>query len=199
MFSVDPSTGDRDLIVIEAALGLGEVVVSGQVQPDTYTLTKDGPRIREVRGRHQTHRLVAGAGGRVDREELVADADDRVLTDGQAIELAELGLHVEEHYGEPQDMEWAIGEGRTYLVQSRPITTLDTGPSGEPTAGTADDAATLLQGLAASSGTASGRVRVLLTPTGPPICSPGEVRRPRPTLTGSLRSAERPWSPTAEA
>ena len=176
MFSVDPSTGDRDLIVIEAALGLGEVVVSGQVQPDTYTLTKDGPRIREVRVGHQTHRLVASSGGRVDREELgSADADDRVLTDGQAIELAELGLHVEEHYGEPQDMEWAIGEGRTYLVQSRPITTLDTGPNGEPTAGTADDAATLLQGLAASSGTASGRVRVLMTPDRAADLLSGEV------------------------
>ena len=160
MFSVDPSTGDSELVVIEGALGLGEVVVSGQVQPDTYVLTKEGPRIREIRVGHQDHRLVSGPGGAVVREELLgSDADARVLDDHQAIQLAELGVRIEAHYGEPQDMEWAISEGRIHILQSRPVTTL-----GEQLPEEATGGEILLQGLSASSGIASGPVRVLLTP-----------------------------------
>ncbi len=164
LFCADPSTGDRDRMVIEGALGLGEVVVSGQVEPDTYILAKDGPRIVSVRIGHQTHKLVFGPNGTVQRVDLDPEqADARVLTDAEAIELARLGLAVEAHYGEPQDVEWAIAGGKTYLVQTRPITTLGTSPTAGPTTST-PTAPPLLQGLAASSGMASGRVRVLLSP-----------------------------------
>ena len=164
LFCADPSTGDRDRMVIEGALGLGEVVVSGQVEPDTYILAKDGPRIVSVRIGHQTHKLVFGPNGTVQRVDLDPEqADARVLTDAEAIELARLGLAVEAHYGEPQDVEWAIAGGKTYLVQTRPITTLGTSPTSGPTTST-PTAPPLLQGLAASSGMASGRVRVLLSP-----------------------------------
>ena len=71
MFTADPSTGDRDRIVIEAAFGLGEVVVGGQVEPDTYVLSKDGPRLAvEVRVGHKTHKLVSGPTGSIVRVEL---------------------------------------------------------------------------------------------------------------------------------
>jgi pyruvate, water dikinase len=164
LFCADPSTGDRDRIVIEGALGLGEVVVSGQVEPDTYILAKDGPRIVSVRIGHQTHKLVFGPEGTVKRVDLgLEDADARVLSDDEAIELARLGLAVEAHYGEPQDVEWAIAGGDTYLVQTRPITTLGVAPGSAPATPTST-APPLLQGLAASSGVASGRVRVLLSP-----------------------------------
>jgi pyruvate,water dikinase len=167
MFSADPATGDRDRIVIEAARGLGEVVVSGQVEPDTYVLSKEGPRLLTVRVGHQSHRLVSGPNGEIQRIDLTgADADERVLSDLDAIALARLGLQVEEHYGRPQDIEWAISGDMTYLVQSRPITTLRDG---------SEATTPLVVGLAASQGTASGRVRVLQSPKDGSRLEPGEV------------------------
>jgi pyruvate,water dikinase len=162
LFCADPSTGDRDRMVIEAALGLGEVVVSGQVEPDTYVVAKEGPRLVSTRVGHQTHRLDGTPAGEVARTDLTDEqADARVLTDAEVLALARLGLQVEEHYGEPQDVEWAIEGTDTFLVQSRPITTL--GPA-RPAGAVAPAGRILLQGLAASTGVASGAVRVLMSP-----------------------------------
>ncbi|MFI7587401.1 phosphoenolpyruvate synthase [Spongisporangium articulatum] len=159
MFSADPATGDRGHVVVEGAFGLGEVVVGGQLVPDTYVLDKSGPRLLEVRIGYKTHRIVAGPSGADVREELDPDtATRRVLSDEEAVDLARLALRVEQHYGAPQDMEWAIEGGRTYLVQSRPITTLDGRPE---TPAEAAPRYRLVAGQGASPGTASGRVRVL--------------------------------------
>src|SRR5690606_20758590 len=138
----------------EAAFGLGEVVVSGQVEPDTYVVAKDGPRLVSTRVGHQTHRLDGTPAGEVERHDLSPEAGAaRVLSDDEVVALARLGLQVEEHYGEPQDVEWAIQGTDTYLVQSRPITTL--GPA-RPAGTAAPAGRVLLQGLAASTGVASG-------------------------------------------
>jgi len=162
LFCADPSTGDRDRMVIEAAFGLGEVVVSGQVEPDTYVVAKDGPRLVSTRVGHQTHRLDGTQDGEVERHDLSPEEGAaRVLTDDEVLALARLGLQVEAHYGEPQDVEWAIQGADTYLVQSRPITTL--GPV-RPAGAVAPAGRVLLQGLAASTGVASGAVRVLMSP-----------------------------------
>jgi pyruvate,water dikinase len=170
LFTADPSTGDTDRIVVEGAFGLGEVVVSGQVEPDTYVLTKQGPRLVQARVGHKTHKLVSGPDGTVDRVDLDDhDADARVLGDDEAVDLADLGLRVEAHYGgEPQDVEWGIADGQTWLLQARPITTLtpasatETGPP-------------LVQGLAASPGVATGLVRVLRSPKEGHQLEEGEV------------------------
>src|SRR5690554_4420327 len=174
MFTADPSTGDRDRIVIKAALGLGEVVVSGQVEPDTYVVAKEGPRIVSSRVGHQTHRLDGTPTGEVVRRDLPADEGvARVLSDDEVLELARLGLAVEAHYGEPQDVEWAIQAGTAHLVQARPITTLDA--PAEEGSGAAAPGRVLLQGLAASSGVASGPVRVLTSPREGHRLQAGEV------------------------
>ena len=156
MFTADPSTGDVGRIVIEAAFGQGEVVVSGEVEPDTYVLAKQGPTLEHARIGAKTFKIVRGPDGHDQRVDLDRSAaTERVLSDDEAVELARLGLAVEAHYGSPQDIEWAIAGGHRYLVQSRPITTLlATSPSG--VAGRV-----LVQGLAASAGRASGAVRVL--------------------------------------
>lgn len=174
MFTADPSTGDRSRIVIEGAPGLGEVVVGGQVEPDTYTVSKDGPRLLEARIGYKTHKIVRGPDGgdlRVDLD--TAEAGRRVLTDDEALAIARLGLAVEEHYGEPQDTEWAIAEGRTWLVQSRPITTLAAGVPG-PT-GAEAPGRVLISGLSGSPGVIAGRVRVLASPTDGDRLLAGEV------------------------
>ena len=176
MFTADPSTGSRDHVVIEAAFGLGEVVVSGQVEPDTYVLSKDGLRLESIRVGHKTHQLVSGPNGSIEHVELdEAHAAARVLTDGEVFELGRLGERVESAYGGvPQDVEWVICGGEVFVVQARPITTLD--PTVPPPSGDqSTDAIVLLRGLAASAGIASGRVRVLRSPREGAKLQPGEV------------------------
>ncbi len=113
MFTADPSTADATKVVIEAAFGLGEVVVGGAVEPDTYVVDKDGPRLRSVRVGNKTVAIVRGADGKDSRVELSDEqAARRVLTDDEVIELARTGLRIHDHYGEPQDIEWAVAEGR---------------------------------------------------------------------------------------
>lgn len=173
MFTADPSTGARDRIVIEGAFGLGEVVVSGQVEPDTYRLTKAGPRLLEVRIGRKDHRLVCERGGVTSREELVDDdAYRRVLDDDEAVSLARLALAVEAHYGgEPQDVEWVIAGGAQYVVQARPITMLAAPSASSVTAA----GRVLVSGLAAAGGRVAGRVRVLADPADGAMLERGEV------------------------
>jgi pyruvate,water dikinase len=152
MFTADPSTSNTQRIVIEGAFGLGEVVVGGQVETDTYTLTKAGPRLLEARLGHKAFKIFRDREGRERKVDLSDDeADARVLSDAEAVALAKLGTKVEQHYGTPQDIEWAEEGGIWFLVQSRPITTLHSNGSEN----------LLLGGLAASPGTGSGAARVL--------------------------------------
>lgn len=124
LFTVDPSTGDPSRMVIEGAFGLGEVVAGGQVQPDTYVIAKERMGLIEARVDHKTHQIVRGLEGDVRVELSGEEAERRVLSEDELLELAKLGRRVEEHCGSPQDIEWA-DEGRGFvLVQSRPITTL---------------------------------------------------------------------------
>jgi pyruvate, water dikinase len=184
MFTIDPSTGDRDHLVIEAAFGQGEVVVSGQVEPDTYLVSKFGPRVLHARVGTQSLKIVRGADGEDQRVQLdPADGGHRVLTDDEVIEVARLGLAAEEHYGSPQDTEWAMAGGRTYLVQSRPVTAA----GGQAASGT-EPGVVLVQGLAASAGRASGAVRVLQSPDQGDWLQAGEV------LVAPMTSPD--WVPT---
>lgn len=171
MFTVDPSTGDPDRIVVEAALGLGEVVVSGQIEPDTYVVRRSTGQVIESRIGHQRFRLTATPSG--DRASDLAEVDghSRKLSDAEVADVARLGVDVERHYGAPQDIEWAYAGGVLHLLQSRPITAVGTtGPgqvegSGEP----------LLRGLGAAPGRAAGRVRILDGPAEGDRLLTGEV------------------------
>jgi len=164
MFSIDPATGDRTRIVIEAALGLGEVVVSGAVEPDTYVVAKEGTRLVSVRVGHQHLMIRQGASGEDERIDLDdATGARRVLSDDEVLEIAHLGARVEEHYGEPQDMEWAYEGSDLFLLQSRPITTLgaSTADEGQPEAPAEEPGSPLVTGLAAAPGIVAGKVRIL--------------------------------------
>ena len=171
MFTADPSTGDVGRMVIEGAFGLGEVVVSGDVEPDTYVVDKQDRVVRSTRIGRKDHRLVWRSGA-VRREELPAvEMIRRVLSDDEVLTLADLGTAVEAHYGRPQDIEWAMVGDATYLVQSRPITTL----SSTTGAGQQAEEPALVEGLPASSGVAHGRVRILTTPADGAQLEDGEV------------------------
>ncbi|CAL9505932.1 Phosphoenolpyruvate synthase [Actinosynnema sp. ALI-1.44] len=169
LFTADPATGDRGAVVVEAAFGLGEVVVSGAVEPDTYTLRREGDDVSLVDTRvgRKSHKVVRGADGRDLRVPLdPEDSARRVLDPAEAEALGRLGVRVEQHYGTPQDIEWAITGGECWLVQSRPITTLP-----EPAGGDRP----LVSGLGASPGTATGRVRVLGSPAEGSKLRDGEI------------------------
>ncbi|HSP77975.1 MAG TPA: PEP/pyruvate-binding domain-containing protein, partial [Myxococcaceae bacterium] len=186
LFTVDPASGDTGRIVIEAAFGLGEVVVGGQVEPDTYSVLKQGPRIMEVRVGHKDFKIVRESVGRERRVELSEEeAKQRVLRDEEVLELARLGMRVEEHYGAPQDLEWAEEGGRFYLVQTRPVTTLVKAPEKkEPEV----HEKPLVTGLGASPGVVSGRVRVLRRPEEGRRLQRGEI------LVTTMTSPD--WVPT---
>lgn len=158
-FTADPSSGNTDRVVIEAAFGLGEVVVSGKVEPDTYVVSKTNLEILDTRIGRKTFKIVRGQDG----NDAVVELDDqtaaaRVLDDAELRRVAELAIATERHNGCPQDTEWALAGGETYLVQARPITTL------HPAEPSPTEHEVLARGLAAAPGIAVGTVRVLKTP-----------------------------------
>ncbi|MFB9731971.1 PEP/pyruvate-binding domain-containing protein [Ornithinimicrobium kibberense] len=105
LFTADPVTGRRDRVVVDAARGLGEAVVSGRVTPE--------------------HLVVAEDGAVVERR---AGGDGQVLTDGQAARLARAGRAVATSLGRPQDVEWAFAGGELVVLQARPMTALPPPP-----------------------------------------------------------------------
>ena len=125
LFTANPLTGRRHQAVIDASPGLGEAVVSGAVNPDHFVVDPLTGRVLERRlgDKRIAVRPIPGGGTRT--LTLNNGAATACLTDKQAAELAALGRQVEEYFGSPQDIEWAIaGDGRLWLTQSRPITTL---------------------------------------------------------------------------
>jgi pyruvate,water dikinase len=122
MFTTDPIRRRKDQMVIEAAYGLGEAVVSGMVTPDNYVIRRDGRLKKAVVG-HQDRVVVRGADGgtvTIDLEE--SKAGSQVLGEGELSRLAVLGVTVEQAFGSPQDIEWAIEGDQLFVLQSRPIT-----------------------------------------------------------------------------
>ncbi len=156
-FTADPTTDAVDRVVVEAAFGQGEVVVSGSVEPDTYIVAKESGEILSRRIGHQSFKIVRGADGHDQNVALgEAQAQAQVLSDDEVREIAGIAVASERHSGCPQDTEWAIADGKTWIVQTRPITTLTR--VGKPVA---DSHEILVQGLPAVPGSASGTVRVL--------------------------------------
>ncbi len=155
MFTIDPAGGRTDRIVIEGAFGLGESVVSGSVTPDRYLVDK--PTLALVAHEVGFKELVIESlpeGGTVTRPVAGEAALRRVLTDTEVHTLAGLAVRIEQHYGTPQDTEWAFDpSGEVWMLQSRPVTTAadSTGATGS--------AEPLVRGLGAAPGSASGVVR----------------------------------------
>lgn len=124
-FSVHPVTEDQNQLIIEAGLGLGEAIVSGSVTPDSYVVEKDSRHIIECVANHQNRALYRKVGGGNEWKDLdTEEAEQRVLSEKEILELSEIIITVENNYGFPCDIEWAFENGKFYIVQSRPITTL---------------------------------------------------------------------------
>ncbi len=124
MFTRSPLTGDRSVITIEGAWGLGSAVVSGEVTPDRFVIAKITGEIsvRTISEKHIQHRPKE-YGGTEDSEVPEELRAAPCLRDEEIIALKEIGCSVERHYGRPQDIEWAVDQtDEIFLLQSRPET-----------------------------------------------------------------------------
>lgn len=166
MFTVNPATGARNELVIEAAFGLGEAVVSGSVSPDRYVVEKDPLWLR----RRDVHRKELAIeydsqGGTRERTFSREEGLRPTLDEREVMAVAALGQRIEEHYGSPQDTEWAFDpDGHLWMLQSRPITALHHEDPIATTDAPASEGApqtVLLRGLGGAPGSASGAARVL--------------------------------------
>ncbi len=125
LFTADPLTGHRYTLTIDASFGLGEALVSGLVTPDNYHVDKRSMRISDITVSEKKLAIYPVKEGGTEKVEIGEERmHQRVLTDAEVTELAEMAVEVERHYGIPQDMEWAFESGELYLLQTRPITSL---------------------------------------------------------------------------
>jgi pyruvate,water dikinase len=157
MFTVNPLTNNREEVSVEAAFGLGQPIVSGEVTPDQYIVNKKSGKIVSKYISKQDWQLTLAGKINVSRKYQKAQK----LTNKQAIEVAEMGMKVEKHYGRPQDLEWGIEGGKLFIVQSRPVTTLNNKKEQVSEIDPAKKGKLLLDGLAASPGIAAGPVQIV--------------------------------------
>ena len=157
-FTQNPATGAPDEIIIEAAWGLADPVVAGQVSPDYYMVDKNSLDILKQQVKFKKFMRVRRDGQTVDIDLPDEEANKQVLTEDEIRDVAKICRDIEDHYGWGQDIEWAIEDDKLYIVQSRPITTL--GAEGVEEVA-AEEAEVLLRGLGAAPGRASGEIRIL--------------------------------------
>jgi phosphoenolpyruvate synthase/pyruvate phosphate dikinase len=123
LFTADPATSNRKIATVESSFGLGEALVAGLVNPDTYHV-RDG----HVRDGHVATKQLAihpsPSGGTQEHTIDPAQQNQPALTDEQVLRLVALGRRIEAHFGAPQDIEWCLVDDDFHIVQSRPITTL---------------------------------------------------------------------------
>ncbi len=157
MFTADP-LGDRNKIIIEVGFGLGETVVSGSITPDNFVIDKETMKLVDKKINYQKFMLTRQGKQNVRVDFAEDKGTQQKMSDDLVIDLADIGNRIEEHYKKPMDIEWALEKGKLYIVQARPITTLEK----KGNEGTVEsDAKVLLKGLAASPGVISGKVKVV--------------------------------------
>jgi len=132
LFTVNPLTGDRDEMLINAAWGLGEALVSGRVTPDSIVVDKAGGQVKRMEVGDKALMTVPADDGTQEVSVAVDRRQALSLTSEQITELARLGREIEAHFGAPQDVEWAIADGQVYILQARPVTGLREAPKVAP-------------------------------------------------------------------
>ncbi|MEK7577586.1 MAG: phosphoenolpyruvate synthase [Patescibacteria group bacterium] len=163
MFTLDPVTNDKSKIVVDAIIGLGEMIVQGAVTPDHFKIDKKEKKIieKEVniqekvmrRDGTKTHIVVLSP----------KEGSKQKISDEMVLKIAAVGEKLEKHYYFPQDIEWSVEKDKVYIVQTRPVTTTGI----KNTVAVLTDATKrelLVKGDAASPGMAAGPVKVISGP-----------------------------------
>lgn len=170
MFTVNPLTNNKEEVSIEAAFGLGQPVVSGEVTPDQYIVNKKSGKITSRYLAKQTWQLTLAGNTPISKKYQQVQK----LTNKQIVELAQIGIKIEEHYKRPQDIEYGIEDGKIFIVQSRPVTTLIQKET-EIAIDNDKKVKALLEGLAASPGVGVGKVKIVKKPSEINIVKEGDV------------------------
>ncbi len=165
MFTLDPVSNDKDRIIIEAVWGLGEMIVQGSVVPDHYVVQKETFAILSKEISDQSIKLVRSEIGNKEVEVPLKVRNLQKIPNEAVEKLARIGQNIQEHYYFPQDIEWSYEKGKLYIIQSRPITTINTQKQIKATEMEQDNAKLaampFLVGLGASPGIATGPVKIL--------------------------------------
>lgn len=157
IFSKNPSTDEED-VIIESVFGLGEGIVSGQITPDKYVVSRD-LEIKDTKIATKKTAITRTSSGENSKVKLSEEKSKRqVLSSYEIKRLADFALKLEEHFNKPQDIEFAIEGEDIYIVQTRPITTSS---KKQEDTGKKIEGEILLEGLAASPGISSGKVKVI--------------------------------------
>jgi len=161
LFTSHPVTGEP-LTIVEGSWGLGEAVVSGTVSPDKYIFDLRTERLFDSLVSEKEVAIVPdGKKGTKIVELTGVKRTGPVLSEEEVARLAMLGKIAEDHYGVPQDIEWAIVDGEFYILQSRPITTIKGVGKAPAQEDRGERGVVLLEGQGASPGIASGRVVIV--------------------------------------
>lgn len=163
MFTIDPITNDRRMIVIEAIWGLGELIVQGAVTPDHYVVDKTTLGFIRKEYVEQFEALCWKGGSTVKEELSISKRGRPKLSDASIETLARLGRQIEKHYLFPQDIEWALEDQRVFIVQTRPVTTISKSGTKQQKVVVPSTLALLFTGSPASPGIATGPVRIVNT------------------------------------
>ncbi|WP_442543734.1 PEP/pyruvate-binding domain-containing protein [Arthrobacter sp. KN11-1C] len=126
LFTANPVTGERGEMVVDANPGLGEAVVSGRVTPEHYVLDRSGKTLSFTPGGREL--VISAAEGGGTQESPGGPGSKPGLSAEELAELARLGRKAQQHFGQPQDIEWATADGTLYVLQSRPMTALPPQP-----------------------------------------------------------------------
>ncbi|OQR67046.1 hypothetical protein BIW11_02261 [Tropilaelaps mercedesae] len=129
MFTVEPLTANPTELVITANFGLGESVVSAMADPDTYTVSRGKNGLLEKKGvqlgAKKLCAFMKDNGDGIEYKELIGRLTERSLSDEQILHLARIGLILETEYASPRDIEWAFHEDKLFILQARPLTSVD--------------------------------------------------------------------------
>ncbi len=163
MFTINPVTNDKDRIIIESVWGLGEMIVQGSVTPDHYEVQKGTFDILSKQISKQEIQLSKKGEKTIETDVPVRIQEEQKLPDEMIVQMAKIGNKLQEHYYFPQDVEWAKEGNRLYIVQTRPITTIESidkrKTEAEGNVQIAD--APVLKGAGASPGLGVGHVKIL--------------------------------------
>ncbi len=122
MFTIDTESGFKNAVIVSSIYGLGENIVQGHVSPDEFTVFKPTMAILKRKLGTKKVKMIPVAGSKTKNIEVpVHDQERYSITDDQVKTLADWGMKIEEHYGHPMDIEWALDEddGQLYIVQAR--------------------------------------------------------------------------------
>lgn len=160
IFSIDPVTNEKDKIVIESVWGLGEMIVQGSVTPDRYLVQKETFKILSKEISDQEVMLTRIGGETKEVQTPRRTRGEQKITDEEIVKLAKYADRLQVHYYFPQDIEWAKENGKLYIVQTRPVTTL--GPRSKIIDQRSKTSlAPVLTGAPASPGIGSGEVKII--------------------------------------